>query len=103
MGDVSAATSDIVAEESGEEGPEKEGGKLSLRMRLVTPMEEGSSERFSLQSKGPRWGRVRGPDGARDVLLFGLPLQHKGRRRTITAGPHNELTIIRNRYVERCN
>ena len=63
MGDVSAATSDIVAEESGEEGPEKEGGKLSLRMRLVTPVEEGSSERFSLQSKGPRWGRVRGPAG----------------------------------------
>ena len=63
VGDVSAATSDIVAEESGEEGPEKEGGKLSLRMRLVTPMEEGSSERFSLQSKGPRWGRVRGPAG----------------------------------------
>uniref|UniRef100_A0A8C5AVQ2 Tumor protein p53 binding protein, 1 n=1 Tax=Gadus morhua TaxID=8049 RepID=A0A8C5AVQ2_GADMO len=49
VGDVSAATSDIVAEESGEEGPEKEGGKLSLRMRLVTPVEEGSSERFSLQ------------------------------------------------------
>ncbi|CAL8246065.1 unnamed protein product [Lota lota] len=49
VGDVSVATSDIVAEESGEEGPEKGAGKLSLRMKLVTPVEEGSSERFSLQ------------------------------------------------------
>ncbi|CAL8351438.1 unnamed protein product [Merluccius merluccius] len=49
VGDVSVATSDIVAEESGEEGPEKGEGKLSLRMKLVTPVEEGSSERFSLQ------------------------------------------------------
>lgn len=28
-----------------------EDGKLSLRMKLVTPVEEGGSERFSLQSK----------------------------------------------------
>ncbi|KAM4631383.1 TP53-binding protein 1 [Polymixia lowei] len=52
-GDVSAeaamAASDIVAGESGEEAVEQGDGKLSLRMKLVTPVEEGSSERFSLQ------------------------------------------------------
>ncbi|XP_056269219.1 TP53-binding protein 1 isoform X3 [Pseudoliparis swirei] len=41
--------SDIASGESGDDATEKEGGKLSLRMKLVTPVEEGSSERFSLQ------------------------------------------------------
>ncbi|KAK2854288.1 hypothetical protein Q5P01_006949 [Channa striata] len=53
VGDVSAdeamAASDIVLGESGEDTTEKGDGKLSLRMKLVTPVEEGSSERFSLQ------------------------------------------------------
>ncbi|XP_070814491.1 TP53-binding protein 1-like isoform X5 [Chaetodon trifascialis] len=53
VGDVSAdvamAASDIVSGDSGEDAAEKAGGKLSLRMKLVTPVEEGSSERFSLQ------------------------------------------------------
>ncbi|KAM6943544.1 TP53-binding protein 1 [Xenentodon cancila] len=53
-GDISAdvvmAGGDVVAGDSGEETAEKEGGKLSLRMKLVTPVEEGSSERFSLQN-----------------------------------------------------
>ncbi|XP_028457805.1 TP53-binding protein 1 isoform X9 [Perca flavescens] len=52
-GDVSAdgamAASDIVSGESGDDTTEKGDGKLSLRMKLVTPVEEGSSERFSLQ------------------------------------------------------
>ncbi|CAF91583.1 unnamed protein product, partial [Tetraodon nigroviridis] len=52
-GDVSAdvvmAASAIVAGDSGENAAEKEGGKLSLRMKLVTPVEEVSSDRFSLQ------------------------------------------------------
>ncbi|KAJ7994790.1 hypothetical protein DPEC_G00253120 [Dallia pectoralis] len=51
--DVSAetvmATSDISAGESGEDTPEGGDGKLSLRMKLVTPVEEGSSDFFSLQ------------------------------------------------------
>lgn len=55
VGDVSAdvtmAASDIVSGESGEDTAERGDGKLSLRMKLVTPVEEGSSERFSLQSK----------------------------------------------------
>lgn len=54
VGDVSAdamAASDIVSGESGEDTTEKGDGKLSLRMKLVTPVEEGSSGRFSLQSK----------------------------------------------------
>ncbi|XP_026233676.1 TP53-binding protein 1 isoform X3 [Anabas testudineus] len=53
VGDVSAdvtmAASDIVSGESGEDTAERGDGKLSLRMKLVTPVEEGSSERFSLQ------------------------------------------------------
>ncbi|XP_044212627.1 TP53-binding protein 1 isoform X2 [Thunnus albacares] len=53
VGDVSAdvamAASDIVSGESGEDTTDKGDGKLSLRMKLVTPVEEGSSERFSLQ------------------------------------------------------
>ncbi|XP_032367132.1 TP53-binding protein 1 isoform X6 [Etheostoma spectabile] len=53
VGDVSAdgamAASDIVSGESGDDTAEKGDGKLSLRMKLVTPVEEGSSERFSLQ------------------------------------------------------
>ncbi|XP_031179513.1 TP53-binding protein 1 isoform X8 [Sander lucioperca] len=52
-GDVSAdgamAASDIVSGESGDDTTEKGDGKLSLRMKLVTPVEEGSSEHFSLQ------------------------------------------------------
>ncbi|KAM9860738.1 TP53-binding protein 1 isoform 2-T2 [Aulostomus maculatus] len=47
--DVAMAASDIVSVESGEDTSEKGDGKLSLRMKLVTPVEEGSSERFSLQ------------------------------------------------------
>uniref|UniRef100_A0A667Z173 TP53-binding protein 1 n=1 Tax=Myripristis murdjan TaxID=586833 RepID=A0A667Z173_9TELE len=53
VGDVSAdtamAASDIVSGESGEDTVEKGDGKLSLRMKLVTPVEESSSDRFSLQ------------------------------------------------------
>lgn len=48
------AASEISVEESGEgeELAAKGGdGKLSLRMKVVTPVEEGSSEHFSLQSK----------------------------------------------------
>uniref|UniRef100_UPI0037E93669 TP53-binding protein 1 isoform X3 n=1 Tax=Semicossyphus pulcher TaxID=241346 RepID=UPI0037E93669 len=51
--DVSAdgamAASDIMSGESREDVGEREEGKLSLRMKLVTPVDEGSSERFSLQ------------------------------------------------------
>uniref|UniRef100_A0A8C6TFW8 Tumor protein p53 binding protein, 1 n=1 Tax=Neogobius melanostomus TaxID=47308 RepID=A0A8C6TFW8_9GOBI len=46
--DVSAAGSDIAAEGGDADG------KLSLRMKLVTPVEEGSSERFSLQREYTR-------------------------------------------------
>ncbi|XP_028999920.1 TP53-binding protein 1 isoform X2 [Betta splendens] len=48
-GDVAMAGSDIMPGGSGEETTETGDGKLSLRMKLVTPVEEGSSERFSLQ------------------------------------------------------
>lgn len=51
VADVAMATSDIAAGDSGEDTVEPGGGKLSLRMKLVTPVEEGSSERFSLQSE----------------------------------------------------
>ncbi|KAM9317967.1 TP53-binding protein 1 isoform 2-T3 [Pholidichthys leucotaenia] len=47
--DVPMAASDILLGGSSEEANEKGDGKLSLRMKLVTPVEEGSSERFSLQ------------------------------------------------------
>ncbi|XP_041918508.1 TP53-binding protein 1 isoform X2 [Alosa sapidissima] len=51
--ETSMADSEIMAEESAEEPPTtaEASGKLSLRMKLVTPVEEGSSgsERFSLQ------------------------------------------------------
>ncbi|KAM7014998.1 TP53-binding protein 1-like [Tautogolabrus adspersus] len=47
--DVAMAASDMVSGESGGDLGEGGGGKLSLRMKLVTPVEEGSSERFSLQ------------------------------------------------------
>lgn len=47
------AAGDLVSAESGDDMTGGKGdGKLSLRMKLVTPVEEGSSERFSLQSKG---------------------------------------------------
>lgn len=53
--ETTMAASEISVEESGEaeELAAQEGdGKLSLRMKVVTPVEEGSgSERFSLQSK----------------------------------------------------
>lgn len=53
MADVSAevalAASDVAPSE--EDAAEKGDRKLSLRMKLVTPVEEGSSERFSLQSE----------------------------------------------------
>ncbi|XP_019722837.1 TP53-binding protein 1 isoform X2 [Hippocampus comes] len=52
-GDVSAdavmAAKDDGLEECGDELAEKGDSRLSLRMKLVTPVEEGSSERFSLQ------------------------------------------------------
>ncbi|XP_062417889.1 TP53-binding protein 1 isoform X3 [Pungitius pungitius] len=48
-GNGSMAASNIASGESGDEAAEKGDGKLSLRMKLVTPVEEGSSERFSLQ------------------------------------------------------
>lgn len=54
VGDASSdvvATAGNVSEEGGEDVADKEDGKLSLRMKLVTPVEEGSSERFSLQSE----------------------------------------------------
>ncbi|XP_029134624.2 LOW QUALITY PROTEIN: TP53-binding protein 1 [Labrus bergylta] len=47
--DMAMAESDMVLVESGGDSGEGGGGKLSLRMKLVTPVEEGSSERFSLQ------------------------------------------------------
>uniref|UniRef100_A0A1A7XZT3 TP53-binding protein 1 n=1 Tax=Iconisemion striatum TaxID=60296 RepID=A0A1A7XZT3_9TELE len=47
--DVVMAAGDGVLVESEEDAAEKGDGKLSLRMKLVTPVEEGSSERFSLQ------------------------------------------------------
>ncbi|XP_074521835.1 TP53-binding protein 1 isoform X3 [Halichoeres trimaculatus] len=47
--DVAMAASDIVPGEGGDDSGERGEGKLSLRMKLVTPVEEGSSERFSLQ------------------------------------------------------
>ncbi|KAM3625229.1 uncharacterized protein V6R79_008976 [Siganus canaliculatus] len=47
--DVAIAASAIVSGESREDSAEKADGKLSLRMKLVTPVEEGSSECFSLQ------------------------------------------------------
>ncbi|MEQ2210039.1 hypothetical protein XENOCAPTIV_007573 [Xenoophorus captivus] len=49
--DVATAAGDVESVEGGEDAAEREDGKLSLRMKLVTPVEEGSSERFSLQSK----------------------------------------------------
>ncbi|XP_035009072.1 TP53-binding protein 1 isoform X3 [Hippoglossus stenolepis] len=53
VGDVSAdvamAASDIVSGEGGEDRTDPGDRKLSLRMKLVTPVEEGSSESFSLQ------------------------------------------------------
>uniref|UniRef100_A0A1A8JNV1 TP53-binding protein 1 n=1 Tax=Nothobranchius kuhntae TaxID=321403 RepID=A0A1A8JNV1_NOTKU len=47
--DVVSAASDGVLVENEEDAAEKGDGRLSLRMKLVTPVEEGSSERFSLQ------------------------------------------------------
>ncbi|CAI5672169.1 unnamed protein product [Oreochromis niloticus] len=51
--DVVMASSDIVLGGSGGDAADKGDGKLSLRMKLVTPVEEGSSERFSLQKPTP--------------------------------------------------
>eukprot|EP00066_Takifugu_rubripes_P018858 XP_011608124.1 PREDICTED: tumor suppressor p53-binding protein 1 isoform X1 [Takifugu rubripes] len=52
-GDVSAdvvmAASAIVPGDSGENTADKGDGKLSLRMKLVTPVDEVNSDRFSLQ------------------------------------------------------
>lgn len=45
------AASAIVPGDSGENAAEKGDGKLSLRMKLVTPVDEVNSDRFSLQSK----------------------------------------------------
>ncbi|XP_047220133.1 TP53-binding protein 1 isoform X4 [Girardinichthys multiradiatus] len=47
--DVAPAAGDVASVEGGEDAAGREDGKLSLRMKLVTPVEEGSSERFSLQ------------------------------------------------------
>ncbi|XP_061621026.1 TP53-binding protein 1 isoform X2 [Phyllopteryx taeniolatus] len=47
--DVVMAAKDNVPEECGDDLAEKGDNRLSLRMKLVTPVEEGSSERFSLQ------------------------------------------------------
>ncbi|KAM4597239.1 TP53-binding protein 1 [Fundulus diaphanus] len=44
-----APASDVASAGGGGGGEDKEEQKLSLRMKLVTPVEEGSSERFSLQ------------------------------------------------------
>lgn len=45
------AASAIVPGDSGENTADKGDGKLSLRMKLVTPVDEVNSDRFSLQSK----------------------------------------------------
>lgn len=47
--EVALAASDVAPSE--DEAAEQGDKKLSLRMKLVTPVEEGSSERFSLQSE----------------------------------------------------
>lgn len=49
--DAAMAASDIMPAEAQEDLMDRGDGKLSLRMKLVTPVEEGSSESFSLQSK----------------------------------------------------
>lgn len=49
--DVAMAASAIVPGDSGENTEEKGDGKLSLRMKLVTPVDEVNSDHFSLQSK----------------------------------------------------
>lgn len=49
--DVAMAASAIVPGDSGENTADKGDGKLSLRMKLVTPVDEVNSDRFSLQSK----------------------------------------------------
>lgn len=48
---VAMAASAITPGDGGESAAEQGDGKLSLRMKLVTPVEELSSDRFSLQSK----------------------------------------------------
>ncbi|XP_016886215.1 TP53-binding protein 1 isoform X6 [Cynoglossus semilaevis] len=47
--DAAMAASDIMPAEAQEDLMDRGDGKLSLRMKLVTPVEEGSSESFSLQ------------------------------------------------------
>ncbi|XP_056877132.1 TP53-binding protein 1 isoform X3 [Takifugu flavidus] len=47
--DVAMAASAIVPGDSGENTADKGDGKLSLRMKLVTPVDEVNSDRFSLQ------------------------------------------------------
>ncbi|XP_053276471.1 TP53-binding protein 1 [Pleuronectes platessa] len=47
--DVAMAASDLVSGEGGEDRTDPGDRKLSLRMKLVTPVGEGSSESFSLQ------------------------------------------------------
>ncbi len=66
--DVAMAASAIVSGESGEDTLDKGDGKLSLRMKLVTPVEEGSSERFSLQSKSHLW------KGMHDIDFQAIPV-----------------------------
>lgn len=79
--DVAMAASTITSGDSGEDTAGKGDGKLSLRMKLVTPVEEVSSERFSLQSKSlfMRQDGNHG-DAASVTLLF--PQSRRYRRRT---------------------
>ncbi|KAM4744792.1 TP53-binding protein 1 isoform 2-T2 [Anableps anableps] len=46
---VARVAGDAASVDGGVDAAGREDGKLSLRMKLVTPVEEGSSERFSLQ------------------------------------------------------
>ncbi len=75
--ETTMAASEISVEES-REGEEpaavEQDGKLSLRMKLVTPVEEGSSgsEHFSLQSKSYFFFFVDF-----DTLTFSLTVLHQ--------------------------
>uniref|UniRef100_A0A8C7K863 Tumour suppressor p53-binding protein-1 Tudor domain-containing protein n=1 Tax=Oncorhynchus kisutch TaxID=8019 RepID=A0A8C7K863_ONCKI len=91
VGDVSTetamATSEITAGESGEDTADGADGKLSLRMKLVTPVEEGSSEHFSLQ-KPPQSDEEGSVSKVTTVVkavtrgeLFSSPSQQKSSQR----------------------
>uniref|UniRef100_A0A671WE79 TP53-binding protein 1 n=1 Tax=Sparus aurata TaxID=8175 RepID=A0A671WE79_SPAAU len=73
--DVAMAASAITSGDSGEDTVEKGDGKLSLRMKLVTPVEEGSSERFSLQKptlSGEVGSGVKATTVAKAVFVLGV-------------------------------